>query len=427
METRDEAVTPSGPEVSMVEPEMVRQIRGLRAQGWGVKRIARELGLARNTVRRYERGGLAAEIQRRPKAWALDAEQRARAVELFDSTAEGNAVVVADLLVHSGAEASVRTVQRVVEPHRREKEALQVATVRFETEPGHQMQVDFGEKWVWLAEQRVRVHLMAAVLGYSRRIFVKAFLSERQEDWREGIAAAFRHFGGVPQAVLGDNARALVVERERGTGHVRFNPAYLQFCRDWEVTPRACGPYRARTKGKVESGVKYVKRNGLAGRRFASFAELEAHLAAWCARVDRRVHKTTFERPVERFEASERTALRPLPAQVLLSRDRRLSRRVSNDAFVEIDTVRYSVPHRLVRERLEVLVGETEVQVFHGAVRVAQHPRSFEPYSRVIDHSHFAGLWRPAAVDPPSSPLTSALGALGRSLADYAAVVGGER
>lgn len=256
METRDKDVTPSAPEVSMVEPEVVRQIRGLREQGWGVKRIARELGLARNTVRRYDRGGRAAEVQRRPKAWALDAEERARAVALFESTAEGNAVVVADLLAQSGAEASVRTVQRVIEPHRREKEALQVATVRFETEPGHQMQVDFGEKWVCIGAERVRVHLMAAVLGYSRRIFVKAFLSERQEDWREGIAAAFRHFGGVPQAVLGDNARALVTERDRGTGHVRFNPAYLQFCRDWEVTPRACGPYRARTKGKVESGVK---------------------------------------------------------------------------------------------------------------------------------------------------------------------------
>lgn len=426
METRDKDVTPSVPEVSMVEPEVVRQIRGLRAQGWGVKRIARELCLARNSVRRYDRGGVDAEVQRRPKAWALDSEERARAVELFDSTAEGNAVVVAELLAQSGAEASVRTVQRVIEPHRRHKQALQVATLRFETEPGHQMQVDFGEKWVWIADQRVRVHLMAAVLGYSRRIFVKAFLSERQEDWREGIAAAFRHFGGVPQAVLGDNARALVLERDRGTGHVRFNPAYLQFCRDWEVTPRACGPYRARTKGKVESGVKYVKRNGLAGRRFTSFAELEAHLAAWCDRVDRRIHKTTHERPVDRFERSERVTLRPLPARPLISRGRRLSRRVSNDAFVEIDTVRYSVPHRLVRERLEVLVGETEVQVFHGTVRVALHPRSFEPHSRVIDRAHFAGLWRPTTVEPPPAA-ASALRALGRSLAEYAALVGGER
>ncbi len=280
METRDTAVTLSEPEVSMVEPELVRQARGLRGRGWGLRRIARELGLARNTVRRYLRGGEAAEVQRRPRAWRLDGERRALAVELFESTAEGNAVVVAELLAQAGRRGQRpdgAAGARSLAAGRRKP--AQVATVRFETEPGHQMQVDFGEKWVWIAGQRVKVHLLAAVLGYSRRIFVKAFLSERQDDWREGIAAAFRHFGGVPQAVLGDNARALVLDRDPGTGHVRFNPAYLQFCRDWGVTPRACGPYRARTKGKVESGVKYVKRNGLAGRRFASFAELERHLA----------------------------------------------------------------------------------------------------------------------------------------------------
>lgn len=426
METRDMAVTLSEPEVSMVEPELIRQARGLRGQGWGLRRIARELGLARNTVRRYLRGGEAAEVQTRPRAWRLDGERRALAVELFETTAEGNAVVVAELLAQAGVDASVRTVQRVLQPRRREKEAAQVATVRFETEPGHQMQVDFGEKWVCIAGQRVKVHLLAAVLGYSRRIFVKAFLSERQDDWREGIAAAFRHFGGVPQAVLGDNARALVLERDAGTGHVRFNPAYLQFCRDWGVTPRACGPYRARTKGKVESGVKYAKRNGLAGRRFASFAELERHLAAWCARVDTRVHKTTHERPTERFEAAERAALQPLPSSCLVTRDRRLGRRVSADSFVDVDTVRYSVPHRLVRDRVEVLVREDSVRIFHGTTLVAEHRRSSEPHTTVIDRSHLDGLWRRVATSP-SQPEASPLQALGRSLDDYAAVVGGTR
>jgi transposase len=425
METRERAVTLSEPEVSMVEPELVRQARGLRDQGWGLRRIARELGLARNTVKRYLRGGEAAEAQRRPGAWRLDGDERALAVELFDGAAEGNAVVVADLLAQAGVEASLRTVQRVVRPHRCSREAAQVATVRFETEPGHQMQVDFGEKWVWIADQRVKIHLLAAVLGYSRRIFVKAFLSERQDDWREGIAAAFRHFGGVPQAVLGDNARALVLDRDPGTGHVRFNPAYLQFCRDWSVTPRACGPYRARTKGKVESGVKYVKRNGLAGRRFASFAELERHLSAWCARVDARLHKTTYERPRERFEAAERAALRPLPNPRLVSRERRLSRRVSSDSFVDVDTIRYSVPHRLVRDRVEVLVREDSVCIFHGAALVAEHRRAVEPHTSVIDRSHFEGLWRRPTASATSDP--SALKALGRSLADYAALVGDVR
>jgi hypothetical protein len=283
------------------------------------------------------------------------------------------------------------------------------------------MQVDFGEKWVWIGAEMTKVHLLAAVLGYSRRIYVKAFLSERQDDWREGIAGAFRHFGGVPQEMLGDNARALVSDRDRGTGHVRFNPSYLHFCRDWGVTPRACGPYRARTKGKVESGVKYVKRNGLAGRRFASFAELETHLAAWCARVDARVHKTTNERPIDRFIAAEQAALRPLPARPLPTRQRRLTRRVTAESFVEVDTVSYSVPYRLVRDHVEVLVGERLVEIFHGATKVAEHRRCTEPRSRVVEPSHLDGLWRRPSVPSPGSS-SSALEAMGRSLADYAAV-----
>jgi transposase len=424
METRGETVPPCASEVQMVEPDLVRQIRSLAGQGWGSKRIARELELSRNTVRRYLRGGDAAAIQRRPKAWRLDETVRGTAVELFESTAEGNAVVVADLLAEAGVRASVRTVQRAVAGRRRAQRTAEVATVRFETEPGHQMQIDFGEKWVAIGGESVKVHILTAVLGYSRRIFVKPFLSERQDDWREGIAESFRYFAGVPQTLLCDNARALVSGRDRISDEVRFNPAFLQFCRDWQVTPRACRPYRARTKGKVESGVKYVKRNALAGRRFDSFALLQAHLAKWSARADRRVHKTTREKPIDRFEAHERSALRALPAHGLRVREQRLVRRVSHECLVDIDTVRYSVPHRLVRDRVEVHVEGDAVRIFHGGVVVAQHHRSHEPHARVIDASHFEGLWRrPTAI----AAAPSGLSALGRSLADYERIVGGAR
>jgi transposase len=419
MESR-EIVAPPASEVSMVEPEVVRQMRLLHEAGWGAKRIAAEVGVARNTVRRYLRSPLA-DVQVRPSRRALDTDARSRARELYAGPAAGNAVVVRQMLGEHGLEASVRTVQRAVAEQRREQRVAQVATVRFETEPGAQMQIDFGEKWVSIAGELVRVFLLVAVLGYSRRLFAKAFLNQRSDDWREGIAAAFRHFGGVTRTMLGDNAKALVLGRDRASGVVTFHPAYLAFCRDWDVLPRACGPYRARTKGKTESGVKYTKRNCLAGREFASFAELEAHIAEWMIVADERVHGTTHERPVDRFERAERAALRPLPATTLTIRHRRLRRRVSNDSFVDIDTVRYSVPFRFVRAQLDVLVGDAAVEVFLGAERVATHQRSTEPHARVVDKAHFAGLWRrePAPVVTTGSPLE----ALGRSLADYEAVI----
>lgn len=403
----------------MVEPELVRQIRLLQEAGWGAKRIAREVGVARNTVRRYLRSPHA-EVQVGPARRALDAESCAQAQELFAGAAGGKAVVVQQMLEQGGVEASVRTVQRAVAEKRREARVGALATVRFETAPGEQMQIDFGEQWVDIAGEPTRVFFLVAVLSHSRRLFVKPFLNQRSDDWREGIASAFRHFGGVSRTLLGDNAKALVIGRDRETGTVTFHPAYVAFCRDWGVQARACGPYRARTKGKTESGVKFVKRNGLAGRAFESFAALEQHLVEWMVLADQREHGTTHERPIDRFERDERAALRPLPAQPLVVRHRRLRRRVSNDAFVDVDTVRYSVPFRLVRAEVDVVVGDDCVDVFLGVERVARHRRSSEPHARIIDPAHFDGLWRRS----PAHVVTgSALEALGRSLADYEAAI----
>lgn len=407
----------------MVDPEVVRQIRTLAALKWGSKRIARELGIAKNTVKRYLRLEAALPVQVRPNARRLDADRRELARRLFATVAEGNAVVVTRELRRAGIQVGVRAVQRLVAPDRRAKLVAEAATVRFETKPGQQMQIDFGQKWVTIAGERVRVHLLVAVLSYSRRIYVKAFASERGDDWREGIAGAFRHFGGVPAELLCDNARALVAARDRETQTVTFHPAFAAFCKDWDVVPRACGPYRARTKGKTESGVKYAKRNGLAGREFASFADLEAHLEAWMSEADARVHGTTFERPVDRF-AAELRALRQLPVRPLVARVVRLQRQVPNDALVNVDTVRYSVPHDLVRQAVEVDVGDQIIRVFHAGQLVALHNRSFERHARVIDPEHFRGLWRLTEPETAASAPDGGLAALGRSLTAYAEVIG---
>ena len=406
--------------VPMLDPEVVERIRLLRQLGWGTKRIAREVGAARNSVRRYLREGAAAEKQTRPKAWTLSADQKAKARELLDGPAAGNAVVARRLLAEQDVVVPLRTLQRVLAPHRQAKRAAELATVRFETPPGHQLQIDFGEKWIDIAGVRTRVHLFVAVLGYSRRIFVRASLSQRQDDWREGLAGAFRTFGGVTSRILIDRAGALVIGQDRETGSARIHPAFAAFCKDWGVEVSACRPYRARTKGKTESGVGYVKRNAIAGLSFTSFAALEAHLARWMIQADERIHGTTHERPIERFERDEGAALRPLPSPVIPVRERRVRRRVANDCFVDIDTIRYSVPHRLVRRTLEVLVGDTEVLIFDGRDEVARHQRRSEPHQRVVDPRHFDGIFRQRgqAAEAARSPI-------GRSLEVYAEAAGG--
>jgi transposase len=404
----------------MLDPEIVMQIRALKSLGWGTKRIAREVGCARNSVRRYLRDGADAATQTRPGAWTLDAAQQAQARSLLDGAAAGNGVVVQQLLAEQDVEVPLRTLQRVLAPHRQEKRAAELATVRFETAPGHQMQIDFGEKWIVIAGERIKVHLFVAVLGYSRRIFVRASLSQRQDDWREGLAGAFRTFEGVTQRILIDRAGALVVGEDRETHTARVHPAFAAFCKDWGVEVSACRPYRARTKGKTESGVGYVKRNAIAGRTFASFAALEAHLARWIVDADQRIHGTTHEPPIVRFERDERKALRPLPSVVLPVRERRVPRRVATDCFVDVDTIRYSVPHRLVRSQVEVLVAEHEVVIFDGRIEVARHRRGHEPHKRIADPKHFEGIYRQR-----DEAETFARSPIGRGLEAYADVIGG--
>jgi transposase len=214
-------------EVPVLEGEVVTAIRTLAARGVGSKAIAREVGVARNTVRRYLRHPVAAGVQIRPGARRLTDAHRSAARELYAGPAGGNAVVVQRLLAAQGCTVSVRTIERAVTDLRQAQRASALATVRVETPAGDQLQVDFGQKHVAIGGVRARIFLLVAVLSYSRRLFVKAFLNERGADWREGIAAAFVHFGGVPRTVLGDNARPLVRARDRATGTVSFHPAYL--------------------------------------------------------------------------------------------------------------------------------------------------------------------------------------------------------
>jgi len=421
----DVHLRPAQEDTRMLKPEVVDRIRELADQGLGSKRIARLLGVSRNTVRHYL-AGAAVGRQERPAARRLDQGALREVRDLFDSVAEGNAVVIQQELAARGEHVELRTLQRAVAPLRQERRAAALATVRFETPPGLQLQIDFGEKVVRIAGRPVKVYLMTAVLGYSRRLFVRASLAQRQDDWLEGLDDAFRHFGGLTEQVLCDNASPLVASHDPRTGAVAWNPGFEAFCRDRGLTAVACRPRRARTKGKIERGVGYVKHNALAGRSFASFEALRAHLAYWMVAVaDRRTHGTTRERPADRFERGERRALRPSPSRPLAVRTRRLKRRVSTDCFVDVDTVRYSVPYRHVRETVEVVVEGEHVEVYLRGACIARHRRSEEPHSLVRIPGHFEGLYRRGAAAPP--PVAAAPDEVARPLSKYAELVEGGR
>ena len=412
----------------MKEPDDVSAMLRLKALGWGARRIAAELGCSRTTVRRWlKEGGW-----RRPPPPA-----RSRGLDGLETWIEerfrrhaGNADVVRqELAAEKGVVVSLRTVERTVAHLRQELRAEARATVRFETRPGEQLQIDFGQRRIEIDGAPRLVSLFVATLGYSRRVHVRAFLGERQEHWFEGMESAFAAFGGVASEVLLDNARALILSHDVATREVVLNPKLHAFARHWGFQVRACAPYRPRTKGKDERGVGYVKKNAIAGRSFESFAALEAHLAFWSREIaDQRVHGTTGEAPALRFERDEAAMLKPLPQCGPFLAARELSRRVGPDCAVELDTNAYSVPWRLIGERVRVLVSAETVRITHAGVEVARHRRSGGRRGRIVDRAHFDGV--AGADGRPIRAVTEVAGKEGvptllRPLAEYEAVAGG--
>ena len=195
-------------------------------------------------------------------------------------------------------------VQRVRPP------SVPEPVIRFETPAGRQAQVDFARfRFAW----GVRYALLV-VLGYSRLLWCRFYPRQDMATLIDGLEDAFVSFGGVPQELLFDQMKAVITRdlRLEGGGLVR-NAEFLRFAHHWGFTPRACRPYRAQTKGKVERPVRYLRGNFVYGRTFLHDADLDQQRQRWLDRVANvRLHGTTHERPTDRFEREERFLLQPL-------------------------------------------------------------------------------------------------------------------
>jgi transposase len=337
------AVPEGAAEEPVIEESVWGAVRALREHGSSKKAIARDLGLDIKTVRKWLRQEWQAQRRRTRSGGLLERWGefvRARALEV-----SFNGAVLFRELVSLGYQGSYPTLVRYLRPLREEQRQEERSTVRFETEPGVQAQVDWGSCWVWLGEERVRIHLFVMVLGYSRRIFAWGYCNEGLDALLDGHERAFAHFGGRTATILYDNPRTIVLEKDEASKWVKWNATFKDRMDFYGVEIRLCRYYRARTKGKVESGVKYVKRNALAGRRWHDLDELNASLGEWSVTVaDQRVHGTTHERPAERFTRAEAAALIAVDGRPPAPRERITTRVVPRDGLVAVEANRYPVP-----------------------------------------------------------------------------------
>jgi len=374
----------------MISEEEVKTIHRLYQLGWGKKRIARELGISPNTVKKYLTGNWE-KTTYSPRSKKLD-EHQEWLEEQFRKHRGNAAVVYQELKSKQDAEISLRTVQRAVSSIRGEMENQAKETIRFETDPGEQLQIDFGECKIEIGGVEEKVFLFVATLGWSRAIYVQAFHNERQESWFIGLDNTFRHFNGVPKEVLTDNPKALVTSHNRESGVVKFNEKFKAFARYWGFEPKACKPYRARTKGKDERNVGYVKHNGIAGHEFSNWEHLQNHLDEWRDNIaDSRIHGTTGEQPRIRLE-KEREVLQALDGKPPFFQPQEYKRKVHTDAHVEYGSNHYSVPRKFIGKKVRVRVNQRTICILMGNTEIAKHEISEGKRARVTNNEHLCGI-----------------------------------
>jgi transposase len=245
-------------------------------------------------------------------------------------------------------------------------------------EPGQAMQVDWGECGrVQVGATTRKVSVFVAVLCYSRLLYIEFTRSQRKAEFYRGLVNALTFFGGSPRNLIFDNLKAAVLN---GAGrHACFHPELLALCGYFCMQPVACAARDPESKGVVEGGVRYVKQNALAGRADAllRFEDYLALAPSWRDQVANvRLHETTRERPVDRFQ-KERTLLRPLPA-IPFDTDEVAPAVVSPQARIAFDGNRYSAPPQFVRRPLTIRANRDELRLLHQGQVVAQHVRSYQ-------------------------------------------------
>ena len=245
-------------------------------------------------------------------------------------------------------------------------------------EPAQAMQVDWGECGrVQIGATARKVSVFVAVLCYSRLMFIEFTLSQSKAEFYRSLVHALEFFGGSPRAIIFDNLKAAVLN---GSGRSAcFHPDFLALCGYFCLQPIACERRDPESKGIVEGGVRYVKHNALAGRgeQLTRFEDYLALAPLWRDQVANvRVHETTRERPVDRFQR-ERSLLRSLPV-IPFDTDEVVPAVVNTQARVEFDGNRYSTPPRFVRQPVTIRASRDKLSVLHEGQVVAEHVRCYQ-------------------------------------------------
>lgn len=358
----------------MIDRRTVLEILQLKEQGFSKRSIARQLQIDRQTVSKYL--GDAKPVQtRRKKSSKLD-PYKEMIGDMVAKCPDIKAPVVLQQIRDKGFRGEITIVRDLIRQLRGQR-AQRQAFIRFESEPGEQLQIDWGHfPSLGYGTNRRKLYALAVVEGYSRMLYVYFSHSQKQEYLHQGLLEAFIHFGGTPREIVVDNMLTAVTERV-GTV-IRFNEAFLEFLSTFGIIPHACTIRAPHEKGKVENAIKYLRTNFWPLREFTSLGDAQEQVRHWLDTVANiRKHATTSQRPVDRLQG-----LQTLP-DTLPDCRHTVSLKVHKDFGVRFDANVYTVPPWAIGKQVTLKADNKLVSIYLKEKLISCHGRCWERQQRL--------------------------------------------
>ena len=378
----------------MVTLEEFMNIFHLKESGYSISSISRMTGRDRKTIRKYLNKGKSKIPAVKPRLSKESILERFKPYVISLNKASTSelppATVIYEQLVKRGYQGSLSLLRKWLQQYRAEH--FPKVIIRYETAPGKQAQVDWGEKKLKdvLTGFVRKVYIFCMILSYSRTRFTWFAPRADMYHFMQGHILAFEYFGGVPEEILYDQNRCVVLKP--GIKDVTINNRFLDFALHYNFTPLLCRPYRPETKGKVENTVKFVKQNFLAIQDTNNLFTLNRRKDGWLNKINQKVHSTTQEIPFKRLPQENLQDIKCFAPYDLHYLE---TRKVFNDATFSFNAQRYSVPPMYIGKSVSVKYRPPmeRIDVYHLDKFITQH-RTDSTDRYVIKRSHRHDLWK---------------------------------
>ncbi len=335
--------------------------------------MARIMGCDPRTVKRYLNGYKPKEKKQKAKKSKLDNFKETIISKLEIGC---TSMAIFKFIQKEGFTGSYSLVADFVQKHKQEQ--IKKATIRFETAPGLQAQVDWKENLKMISKngEIFVVNIFLMVLGYSRMKFVKLTSDKTQNTLFKCMNEAFKYFGGIPKEILFDNMATVVDRANSRIGNVKLNTKFVQYAKDIGFNPITCRIFRPQTKGKVESLAKLVDRLQVYNNEFETYEELEKIVKMFMQEINNEVSQGTNMRPIERLK-KETKYLLPLPNQNILNTYTTSPKeyKVSKESMITYKGKKYSVPTYLIGKSVSVVETDEYIHIYYTTNLVTKHKK----------------------------------------------------